>query len=54
MAEAIAALGIACSVFQVISFAHEVYNVSKEIKETGSSNSSTLVRYQVLFCTTNS
>jgi hypothetical protein len=43
MAEAIAALSLACNVFQVISFAHEVYNVTKEIEETGSSDSIALV-----------
>ncbi|TID23410.1 hypothetical protein E2P81_ATG02981 [Venturia nashicola] len=38
MAEALAAMGIACNIFQVISFAHEVYDVFKEIRETGSSD----------------
>lgn len=43
MAEALAALSLACNVFQIIGFAHEVYNFSKETKATGSSDAEVLV-----------
>lgn len=42
MAE-LAALSLACNIFQVISFAHEIYDVCKGIRETGTSDVSTLV-----------
>jgi hypothetical protein len=34
--EGLVALSLACNVFQVISFAHEIYDVSKRIIEDGS------------------
>lgn len=43
MAEAIAALSIACNIFQIISFAREVYNVAEEIKATGCADAEALV-----------
>jgi len=33
--EPLAALGLACNVFQIVSFAREVYQVSKTVLETG-------------------
>jgi hypothetical protein len=42
MAE-LAALSLACNIFQVISFTHEMYDGYKKIKETGTSDPLALV-----------
>jgi len=48
MAE-VAALSLVCNIFQVISFAHKVYDVGKKISETGTSDTVTLVSPGLLF-----
>ena len=40
MAEALAALGVACNVFQVISFCHEVVGVAVKIRQKGTADES--------------
>ena len=40
--EPLTIFGLVCNVFQVISFAHEVYDVSKRINEDGSPDVSSL------------
>lgn len=45
--EGLVALGLVCNVFQIISFAHELYDVSKRVVKDGSPDTVSKAQFEM-------